>query len=115
GGHQTALGLGHDLLGDHHDVTVVEPGGRSGRRGPGDLDGEIVARGDGADALDAHDLETGAAHVVVPSITTRPRAAATSGSAMTVSVTTHCMPVASTAPAASASARSITRVAASSV
>ena len=73
-GDEAALGLGHDLLGDDHDVAVGEVGRRVG-----DQAGEVVARPTSADALDAEDLERGSWRRRAASSTVGASAAATAG------------------------------------
>ena len=80
----------------------------------GDDAGQVVARTDLADAVDAEDLEAAHRRVHTASRTVRPRAAARSGVDMIVGATTQRTPSASTASARSASASSMTSVPASS-
>ncbi len=97
---QPALGFGNDLLGDNHDVTVLE------RRASEDEIGDLVARAHLGQALDGEDRD----HA---SRTTRASAAASATPRMTVGATTQRTPSASTAADRSASASSTTSVPAS--
>ena len=114
-GHQPVLGLGHDLLGDDHDVAVGQGGVGRRPRPRGDDAGQVVARrrsrrcprGRTPPCGSSADLADGRAPSTVRPSGGRPRP----GSDMIVGATTQRMPSASTASARSASAVSITSVA----
>src|SRR5262249_50083943 len=96
---EATLRLGHDLLCHHDNVTVTQVVGSSD-----DYLAKHVARPDLADAVDRNELD---GH---RSMTSLARAAASAGPCMIVGATTQRTPSASTLPACSASASSITSV-----